>query len=274
MIFANHAHLFPTELRETGDTAHLMEMLDACEIDKAVCFAPFPDRFKESSLFCDKNVNRWLYEEIKNNDRLVGFGTVDFDDDAAPIAQQVQQIKDLGFKGIKIHPAYQEIKVNGTKAYKAYQKAEELGLFISFHTGLHWHRISDYQMLLFDDITWDFPNLNFSMEHVGGYGMFRLALLVMCNNKKNPHTYAGLTSVEPENGHMGPWSLTDEELETIIYQTGEDRAMFGLDFPYKNIEYVQGAMARIRRLNISEEAKANILGGTLERLLYGTEGNK
>lgn len=268
MIFSNHAHMFPKQLREDGDVPHLLALLDACEIDKSVCFAPFDKRFHESAQFCDVNVNEWLAKEIQGNDRLVGFGTIDVSEGARPISDQVQQIYELGFKGIKIHPAFQEIKVNGTKAYQIYQKAEELGLFVSFHTGLHWHRISDYQMLLFDDITWDFPNLNFSLEHVGGYSMFRLALLVMCNNKRNPHVFAGLTSVEPENGHLGPWSLTDEELETLIYQTGEDRTMFGLDFPYKGIDYVKSAMARIRRLQISDEAKANILGGTLERMLF------
>ena len=269
MIFSNHAHIFPTELREDGDIAHLLELLDACEIDKSVCFAPFASRFHESALFCDKNVNEWLASQIEGNDRLVGFGTVDVSELAKrPIADQVKQIHDLGFKGVKVHPAFQSLKVNGEKAYQIYEQAERLGLFVSFHTGLHWHRISDYQMLLFDDITWDFPNLNFSLEHVGGYSMFRLALLVMCNNKKNPHVFAGLTSVEPENGHLGPWTLTDEELETLIYQTGDDRTMFGLDFPYKGIDYVKSAMARIRRLNISDEAKANILGGTLERMLF------
>ena len=273
MIFANHAHLYPKELREKGDLAHLLTMLEQCGIDKAVVFAPFPDRFRESALYCDVNQNAWLARQIAHEDSLVGFGTVDMADGAEPIEAQVQRIFELGLRGIKLHPAAQEFAIDSEKAFAVYEAAERLGLFLSFHTGLHWHRIRDYQMLLFDEITYNFPNLYFSMEHVGGYSFFREALLVLCNNAKNPHTYAGLTSVEPgENGLCGPWSLTDTDIQTLIYQTGEDRTIFGLDFPFKDIAYVQRAMARIRALDISDTAKENILGNTLYRRLFPTEG--
>lgn len=70
----------------------------------------------------------------------------------------------------------------GDKACKVYSAAQENGLFLSFHTGLHWYRIADYQPLLFDEVAWNFPRLKFSMEHVGGYHFFRDALAVICNN--------------------------------------------------------------------------------------------
>ena len=46
MIFANHAHVFPKEIRPEGSVESLMRFLDECEIDKAVAFAPFSDRFQ------------------------------------------------------------------------------------------------------------------------------------------------------------------------------------------------------------------------------------
>lgn len=273
MIFANHAHLYPKALREDGAKDALMRLLDECEIDKAVAFAPFSHRFRESALFHDVNVNVWLAREIAGEDRLVGFGTVDVLEGAAPIADQVQQIFELGLRGIKIHPAAQEFAVDSETAYRIYDKAQQLGLFLSFHTGLHWHRIRDYHVLLFDEIAWDFPNLHFSMEHVGGYSFFREALLVMCNSSRdNPNVLAGLTSVEPEeNGMPGPWSLSDGEIETLIHQTGDERTIFGLDFPFKKADYVKSAMARIRSLRISDAAKENILGKTLEKQLFKAE---
>lgn len=273
MIFANHAHLYPRELREDGAKDVLLRLLDDCEIDKAVAFAPFSYRFQESAQFHDVNVNEWLAREIAGEDRLVGFGTVDVTEGAAPIADQVQQIFELGLRGIKVHPAAQNIAVDSETAFEIYDKAQQLGLFLSFHTGLHWHRIRDYRMLLFDEVAYNFPDLSFSLEHVGGYTFFREALLVMCNNNRDhPHVFAGLTSVEPEqNGLCGPWSLTDTELETLIFQTGDTQTIFGLDFPFKKTEYVRRAMARIRSLRISDAAKENILGKTLEKQLFGTE---
>lgn len=273
MIFANHAHLYPRELREEGTKDALVRLLDDCEIDKAVAFAPFSHRFRESALYHDVNVNEWLAREIAGEDRLVGFGTVDVLEGAAPIADQVQQIFELGLRGIKIHPAAQEFAVDSETAYQIYDKAQQLGLFLSFHTGLHWYRIRDYHVLLFDEIAWDFPNLRFSMEHVGGYSFFREALLVLCNSSRdNPNVLAGLTSVEPEQGGMlGPWSLSDEQIETLVFQTGNDRTIFGLDFPFKKADYIRRAMARIRALRIPDEAKDNILGNTLAKQLLQTE---
>ena len=275
MIFANHAHLYPRQLREDGSMDALLRLLDDCGIDKAVAFAPFSYRLRESALFHDVDQNEWLAHEIAGCDRLVGFGTIDLLEDAAPIRDQVQKICALGLRGIKIHPAAQELPIDSEKAFEIYAQAQECGLFLSFHTGLHWHRIRDYRMLLFDEIAYNFPDLHFSLEHVGGYSFFREALLVMCNNNRdNPHVYAGLTSVEPAaNGLCGPWSLTNEELETLIFQTGENQTIFGLDFPFKKADYIRAAMARIRALRISETAKENILGRTLEKRLFSTEGS-
>ena len=91
----------------------------------------------------------WLAGAIKGDESLVGFGTIDFD--SGDIAGQVNRIADFGFRGIKLHPAYQEFNIMGDKACEVYSAAQENGLFLSFHTGLHWHRIADYQPLLFDD---------------------------------------------------------------------------------------------------------------------------
>ncbi|MBQ5883325.1 MAG: amidohydrolase family protein, partial [Clostridia bacterium] len=217
------------------------------------------------------NQNKWLYEEIKNEKNLIGFGTINFD--IGSIQNQVKEIKELGFKGIKIHPAAQEVKVDGRELFEVYAEAEKQGLFVSFHTGLHWHRIKDYSMLLFDEVAYNFPNLKFSMEHVGGYSFFREALLVMNNNeRKGNNIYAGLTSISMEedalgNLRQGAWSLTDDDLCTLIHQTGEKNSIFGLDFPYKDVEYTKNAIERIKKLPITEDAKKGILGENLKAVL-------
>jgi predicted TIM-barrel fold metal-dependent hydrolase len=83
------------------------------------------------------------------------------------IKEQVEKIRDFGFKGIKMHPAWQRFNVMCDKAQQVYAAAEELGLFVSFHTGIHWHRIKDYDIKLYDEVACTFPKLNFSMEHIG-----------------------------------------------------------------------------------------------------------
>ena len=269
-IFANHAHLFAKNTKPNADIDKLKELLDACEIEKAVCFAPFTDQLARYGI--TENSRKWLANEIKNEPQFVGFGTIDFDE--KNLKDQVKETADLGLLGLKIHPAAQELKIDSPELFEVYEEAEKQGLFISFHTGLHWHRIKDYQMLLFDEVAYNFPKLRFSMEHVGGYSFFKVALLVMNNNSRDDiqHVFAGWTSISMEkddfgNERQGAWSLTDDELCTLIHQTGPKRSIFGLDFPYKDIEYTKKAIERIKNLPITEEAKRGILGDNLREIL-------
>lgn len=265
MIFANHAHIFPEQLRPEGTVDSLKKFMDECGIDKCVAFAPFADRFSDAGI--DENHNVWLANQIKGCSDIVGFGTVDFD--APDLGGQVEQIADLGFKGIKLHPPYQEFVIDGAPAFEVYEKAQELGLFLSFHSGMHWHRLRDNLVLLFDEVAWNFPKLRFSMEHIGGYHFFTDALAVMCNNSRGgtqPRVFAGWTSVDNSNG-AGAWALSDEQLKTVILQTGEDRSIFGVDFPYNNAESIKRDIARIKNMDLSEECKEKILGKTLEKIL-------
>lgn len=269
-IFANHAHLFPAGSKDGAQVDDLKRLMDECGIEKAVCFATFTEQ--NTRVGADADTRRWLANEIKNEPSLVGFGTVDFD--AGNLRDQVREIKELGLLGIKIHPAYQEVKVDSPELFEVYDEAQAQDLFISFHTGLHWHRIADYQMLLFDEVAWNFPKLRFSMEHIGGYTFFREALLIMNNYKRDErkHVFAGWTSIQMDidkmgNERCGAWSITDDELCTLIHQVGYETSIFGLDFPYKKSDMIKASIARIDNLPIPDEAKVAILGGNLRREL-------
>ncbi len=264
-IFANHCHIYPKGHRRNGTVDTLKAVMEECGIEKAVAFAPFPHVMKDAGLTQDRN--EYLARQITNDERIVGFGTVDFDRD--DIADQVRHIASLGFKGVKVHPAAQEISVVGEKAFALYAEAVEQGLFLSFHTGLHWYRIKDYHPLLFDEVAWHFPELKFSMEHIGGYHFFRDALAVICNNSRHePHAnvYAGWTSIA-DAGKKDLWSLSDDELLTVIQQTGSEQSIFGTDFPFKSAKRIQAAIDRFEALPISEEAKNGLFGQNLARVL-------
>ncbi len=260
-IWANHAHVFPEGAKDEAQISVLKQVMSECGIEKAVCFTCFENQYARSGLPGDEN--SWLYEQIKNDSSLIGFGTINFDRD--DIKEQVQRITAYGFKGIKLHPAYQEVHILGDKSRIVYEQAQKDGLFLSFHTGLHWHRLSDYHPLLFDELAWDYPELKFSMEHIGGYHFFKDALAVMCNNaRRGTPVYAGWTSIAySETGIPDAWSLSDEELITVVAQTGNKSSIFGLDFPYKKTEQLRPAIDRIINLDIPEEAKVGILGKNL-----------
>lgn len=259
-IWANHAHIFQEKLRPEGTVDALRAYMDRAGISHAVAFAPLPGR--QSDGLDDRN--GWLAGQIAPFPELTGFGTVDFD--SPDITSEVRHIAELGLKGIKVHPQAQDIRVNCPRAFKAYAAAEQLGLIISFHTGVHYAPLCDSALSLFDDISQNFPALRFTLEHVGGYCFFREAVAVMANRRRaieEPKIFAGLTSIYDR----GKWYLSDAQLEDLIFMTGEKASMFGLDFPYNNSDAAVRAIERIRSLNISDQAKEGILGGNLRREL-------
>lgn len=264
MIFANHAHVYPTQLRENADLDALKRLMGECGIEKCVAFAPFPKIFAELGL--DINNNVWLSEQIKNDSAFTGFGTIDFDRD--DLEDQVDLVASLGFKGIKLHPPAQEFAILEDTALRVYERAQKHNLFLSFHTGLHWSRLKDNLPIQYDEVAYQFPDLRLSLEHIGGYSFFNEALAVIANNKRGgrqPRVFAGWTSIDRLEGSA--WALTDTQLETVIAQTGEEKSIFGLDFPFKDAAYITDSIKRIRSLNITDTAIEKILGGNLLREL-------
>lgn len=134
-----------------------------------------------------RNPIRLWAKRIRNEDRLKGFGVIDFSRE--DLEDQVEAIYQLGFPGIKLHPAFQHFRIDGEKAFRVYAAAQERDLFLTFHTGIHWHRISDYNVLLFDEVAYHFKNLRFSMEHVGGYCFFLGGLGRYAEQSKGPAAY-------------------------------------------------------------------------------------
>lgn len=262
-VYAHHAHVFPEHIRADGTPDVLRGVMDDAGIEKCVAFATF-HRFLGP---LDDEPNHWLAQQIRGDDRLVGFGVIDFS--RTDFADQVERIAQYGFKGIKLHPAFQKFRIDDEQAFEVYRKAEALDLFLSFHTGVHWHRIRDYNMLRFDEIAYHFKKLRFSMEHLGGYCFFNEGLAVMLNNqhdKKSPRLYAGLTSVFDPEGNAA-WNLNDQKILDLLWQTGDYSSIFGLDFPYNGPEKIKEAIAHVHGLPIPDESKERILGGNLRRVL-------
>lgn len=266
-IFANHAHVFPASVNPDGTLDRLLQMLDACGIEQAICFAPFSNQLRGTGI----DQNPWLAAELANRPRLVGFGTLDLE--RSDIEAQVKQIADLGLRGIKMHPNVQRFDILCPAALQAYAAAQHLGLFITFHSGVHQYRIAHYQVLKFDEVAYQFPDLRFSLEHVGGYAFFHEALAVITNNipfppiqGRKPQVYGGLTSIFTPD-FMRMWYQPPERLLELIAQAGAERLIFGLDFPYNLEDHTRAALGALTRLGLPDQQLSMILGNNLRGIL-------
>jgi predicted TIM-barrel fold metal-dependent hydrolase len=266
-IFANHAHVFPESVRPAGTIARLEQLLDTCHIDGAVCFAPFAYQLEGTDYF----PNPWLARQLASKPRLKGFGTVDLR--RTDIVDQVKQIADFGFRGIKAHPQAQEFALLSPEAFKLYEAAQKHNLFITFHSGVHHGRIKDYRVLDFDEVAHHFPEMKFSMEHLGGYSFFADALAVIVNRIPFPPkpgkrclVFGGMTSIFTQHYNRF-WYMTRDRMLELIAQVGPQQLIFGLDFPYNLEEGTETALATLRGLGLSDPDLALILGGNLCREL-------
>jgi predicted TIM-barrel fold metal-dependent hydrolase len=270
-VFANHAHVFPASVNPNGTIDRLLTLLDACGIDEAVCFAPFPHQVPPGG----GDPVEWLARELPRYARLQGFGTVDLhrQHNPRPIADQVRRIKELGMRGIKLHPNAQQFDILAPEAFEVYAAAQQQRLFITFHSGVHHYRLKHYNVLSFDEVAHHFPELKFSLEHVGGYHFFNEALAVIFNRVPFPprpgkrcNVYGGLTSVfTPHYNRF--WYMPKERLLEAVAQVGAEQFIFGLDFPYNLEENTLMGLQTLRGLGLRQEQLSLILGGNLREAL-------
>ena len=87
----------PTPPVTRGTVGELLEKLDEWEVDRAVVL---PIATKPSQ---EKTINDWAASAM--SDKLYFFGTVH--PDAEDAFDELERIKALGLKGIKLHPDYQ-----------------------------------------------------------------------------------------------------------------------------------------------------------------------
>lgn len=266
-VFAHHAHVGPEEVLAGGTIDRLLKLMEECGIGRAVCFAPFPHQWKGR----EGSPNRWLADQIKHRPNLVGFGTLR--PDVASVKDQVREVVELGFKGIKLHPQGQDFEILSPQGLAMAQAAEEAGLFVTYHSGVHAHRMKGMSVLDFDEIAHRFPALRFSMEHVGGYHFFNEALAVLFNNAPPPwqpgenHVYAGLASIFTQHQNRF-WYLSPQQIMELIVQVGVDQMIFGLDFPFNRERETMIGLETIRtRLGLDAQDQAKVLGGNLARVL-------
>ncbi len=82
-----------------------------------------------------KSVNDFA-ASINDNKTVFAFGSVyPFSDDAF---FELERIKQLGLKGVKLHPDYQGFNVDDGRLKPLYKKISELGLITVFHAGFDY----------------------------------------------------------------------------------------------------------------------------------------
>lgn len=196
------------------------------------------------------NVNNFA-ASINNEQDIFSFGSVH--PDAEDALEELERIKELGLKGVKFHPEYQQFAVDDPKMKPLYRKISDLGLITVFHAGV------DY----------GFPP---------PYGCTPEALASVLDCFETPVVAAhwgGLQFSEDVIRHLcgrdvyidtsfGYGRLTRFHAEKILELHGMDKMLFATDMPWHTASL---EMRLLATLGLSEEEKEKLFCGNAKNLL-------
>ncbi len=221
------------------------ERLKACGIDYGVLL---PVATKPSQ---QTTINNWAREEYK--DCFISFGTVH--PAAEDAVEEIERIKSLGLKGVKLHNDYQGVFIFDDMCRPIYRRCEELGLPIVFHMGRDpisplIHRAMPYDLL---ELHENFPKLKIIGAHMGGIYAWESVY----------HYIAGVPNIWLDTAFTAKY--IDEELfGCIVKKHGTHRILFGSDLPWSNPD---DEKAMVARLSVSDEDKEKIYWKNIAELL-------
>ena len=160
----------------------------------------------------------------KHPTRFIGFHVVDVLGGHAAAADIERAVKDLGLRGVKIFPAYNEVAPNDPRLFPIYAKCHELDIPITVHMGYTTTRRAplDHQWPpLLDEIGMLFPGLRLIVAHLGSHWSYETLMLL----EKYPTFYADTAFI---------WFPIDHIARTLSWAKhfgSITRILYGSDYP-------------------------------------------
>ena len=192
---------------------------------------------------------------------FVGFGSVDPLKGDRAVAE-LDRFPELGLKGVKLHPSLQAFAPNDERHWPLYEKCQELGLVVLFHTGTsgigagqpggQGIRIDYARPIWLDAPAAAFPDLQIIAAHFGY--PWHLELLAMALHKTNI------------NIDISGWAPRYIPVEVMRDMKGrlQDQFVFGSDYPFIQ---PQRCLDELKGLDISEVVLQKVLVDNGRRLL-------
>ena len=260
MIIDFHTHMFPDKIARgtlefleeacktkpytDGTCRGLLASADHADVD--ICVA-LPVVTKPSQF---SSVNEFAsgYQEGK----IISFGGIHPETD--DYKAQLRQIRDMGFKGIKLHPDYQDMYFNDIRYTRIVSYASELDLIVSVHAGIDPKSLDDVHCTprmareLIEEVKPD----KLVLAHLGGNRMW----------DEVERELVGLDVFFDTGVVLG--CISQEKFLRIVDTHGADKILFATDSPWKGQkEYVK----LLSSMPLKSQDKELIFSGNARRLL-------
>ena len=261
-----HAHAFPDPIAEraiarleaecpwkafaAGKVSELLASMDAAGVDvSVVCpIATKPDQAVGILCWCD----------AIRSERIEPFPSIHPDTPGA--GQWIRRIADGGYRGIKLHPMYQQFAIDEPRLEAIYAAAVDGGLAVEFHCG------RDIAFPPDDDraapartarVLDRFGGLKVVCTHMGGWRMWDESDEQLIGRDVWMETSFSLEALGPERAGA------------MIRRHGVDRVLFGSDWPWAR----QGSdLTILAGVGLDADELAKVRGLNAAKLLGRTAG--
>ena len=282
MIVDFHTHVFPDRIAEHAllslqNSSHTLTFSDGTAkgqeerdrkagIDLAVILPVATSRDQVRS------VNDRAVELNRSTDDLISFGCIHPDMDEPE--EELKRIKELGLKGIKIHPVYQGMDIDSEPYLRILEAACELGLIVTTHAGWDIGFPGKDECLpgkirrAVRAVDPEGKTLKFIAAHMGGWRAWEKVPDMLSDTGVYLDTSFSTGRFYPtDDGYYDgkDTSLLDQDGFMELYRAfGPGRLLFGTDSPWSSAEE---SLEFIRELPVPEEEKEMVLGGNAAGLL-------
>jgi uncharacterized protein len=247
-----HAHAFPDQvaasaipyLEEEGDVKaihdgridSLLELMDRDNVEKSVIcsIATRPSQFEA--------ILSW--SKLIRTERIIPFPS--FHPNDTKMLAHIDRIKAEGFKGIKMHPYYQQFFLDDPKLYPAYEKISDLGLILIMHTGfdIAFPRIRRCDPRQILNIVTRFPGLKIVTTHLGAWQQWDEVEQLLAGREIYMDISYTLDQINPQTARR------------IILKHPGEFVLFATDTPWSGADYTR---KHLQALNLGNEREELIL---------------
>ena len=199
------------------------------------------------------HINDFMADIVRENasDRFTPIGFAGIHQDFPDIPTEVERIKKLGLKGIKIHPDIQGVNIDDKRLMELYEAIEgKMPLYLHMGDNREEYQFSATERLV--KIKKRFPNLEVVAAHLGGYTAWKKIGLLTDFDKIWFDSSSAL------------WVIDSVYAKSVIEALGYERVMFGTDYP---VAYANEELERFMKVELDEKVRADILYNNAARFL-------
>jgi predicted TIM-barrel fold metal-dependent hydrolase len=187
------------------------------------------------------SINQWLYGLKKKN--ILPLATIH--PDLKKGEEYIEKLKNIGFKGIKVHPDYQGFYADDKRMYPFYDALQSSGMPILFHAGLDRGLLPPFhampEQLL--NVHRQFPRLKMVAAHMGGEDNYQ-------------ETEECLLGTEIYLDTAFVLRIMDKNLlKRFLNKHSKDRFLFGSDSPFSEQAEDLKYLMNLSYLNQQEKEK-------------------